>query len=63
MLDTEACDAARAREPHSSDLYVAKPAFATMNEMRYADELRRQLRARLLRAAAPPPAPWSVGVD
>jgi hypothetical protein len=63
MLDTEAWDAATARDRRSRDLYVAQPAFATMKEMRYADELRRQLRARLLRAAAPPTAPWSVGVD
>jgi hypothetical protein len=63
MLDTEACDAATARGRRSSDLYVAQPAFATIEEMRYADELRRQLRARLLRAAAPLTAPWSVGVD
>jgi hypothetical protein len=34
-----------------------------MKEMRYADELRRQLRAQLLRAVAPPTGPWSVGVD
>jgi len=62
MLDTEAWDAARARDPHSSDLYVAQPAFATMEEMRYADELRLQLRARLL-SDAPPTAPWFVGVE
>ena len=63
MLDTEAWDAATARDRRSSDSYVARPAFATMKEMRYADELRWQLRVRLLRAVAPPTAPWSVGVD
>jgi hypothetical protein len=34
-----------------------------MKEMRYADELRQRLRARLRRVVAPPTAPWSVGVD
>ena len=62
MLDTEAWDAATARDRRSSDLYVAQPAFATMEEMRYADELRRQLRAQLLHNA-PPTGLWSVGVD
>jgi hypothetical protein len=62
MLDTEAWDAANARDRRSSDLYVAQPAFATMEEMRYADELRLQLRPWLLRGA-PPTGPWSVGVD
>jgi len=63
MLDTEARDAATARDRRSSDLYVAQPAFTTLKEMRHADELRRQLRARLLRAVALPTAPWCIGVD
>ena len=40
-----------------------QPVFATMDEMRYAHELRLQLRARLLRDAAPPTQPWCVGAD
>ena len=39
------------------------PVFATMEEVRYAHELRRQLRARLLRDAAPPTQLWCVGAD
>ena len=56
-------DTATTRDQRSSDLTVARPAFATIKEIRYADELRRQLRARLLRTAAPVTTPWSVGVD
>ena len=63
MLDREAWDAATARDRRSSDSYVAQPAFATMKEIRYAEESRRQLRAWLLHAAAPPTEPWFVGVD
>ena len=40
-----------------------QPVFATMEEVRYAHELRLQLRARLLRDAAPPTQPWCVGAD
>ena len=40
-----------------------QPVFATMEEVRYAHELRLQLRARLLRDAAPPTRPWCVGAD
>ena len=42
---------------------VLQPVFATMEEVRYAHELRLQLRARLLRDAAPPTQPWCVGAD
>jgi hypothetical protein len=41
---------------------VHEPIFATMEEVRYADELRLRLRARLLRVAAPV-KPWCVGAD
>lgn len=40
-----------------------QPVCATADEMRYADELRLQLRARLLRDAAPQTGPWCVGAD
>jgi len=40
-----------------------RPAYATAEEVRYADELRLQLRARLLRDAAPRTGPWYVGAD
>ena len=40
-----------------------QPAFATMEDVRYAHELRLQLRVRLLRDAAPPTQPWCVGAD
>jgi hypothetical protein len=36
---------------------------ATADEVRYAEELRLQLRARLLRDAAPQTGPWCVGAD
>jgi hypothetical protein len=62
MLDTEPWDVATTRDRRASDLCGPQSAFATMEEMRYADELRRQLRARLLHHA-PPTGPWSVGVD
>ena len=42
---------------------LVQPVFATMEEVRYAHELRLQLRARLLRDAAPPTQPWCVGAD
>jgi hypothetical protein len=41
----------------------SQPVFATMEEVRYGHELRLQLKARLLRDAALPTAPWSVGAD
>ena len=41
---------------------LQQPIFATMEEARYADELRLRLRARLLRVAAPV-KPWCVGAD
>ena len=42
---------------------LPQPVCATADEMRYADELRLQLRARLLRDAAPRTGPWYVGAD
>ena len=42
---------------------LPQPVFATMEEVRYAHELRLQLRARLLRDAAAPTQPWCVGAD
>ena len=63
MLDTEAWDVPTKRDRRSSDSHAAQPAFATMEEIVHADELRPQLRARLLRAVESPAGPWSVGVD
>jgi DNA-binding winged helix-turn-helix (wHTH) protein len=40
-----------------------QPVCATADEVRYADELRLQLRARLLRDAVPQTGPWCVGAD
>ena len=40
-----------------------QPAYATAEEVRYAHELRLQLRARLPRDAAPQTRPWCVGAD
>jgi hypothetical protein len=40
-----------------------EPLCATAEEVAYADELRLQLRARLLRDAAPRTGPWYVGAD
>jgi hypothetical protein len=42
---------------------IPQPAFATMEEVRYAHELRLQLRARLLNHIAAATLPWSVGAD
>jgi hypothetical protein len=40
-----------------------QPVCATADEVRYAHELRLQLRARLLRDAAPQTGQWCVGAD
>ena len=56
-------DAATTRDQRSNDLNLAPPAFATLREIRYADELRQQLRVQLLDVATPPLMAWSVGVD
>jgi len=40
-----------------------QPAFATMKELRYAHELRLQLRARFMRDAPAPTQPRCVGAD
>jgi hypothetical protein len=40
-----------------------QPVHATAAEVRYADELRLQLRAQLLRDAAPQTGPSCVGAD
>ncbi len=42
---------------------LPRPVHATAEEVRCADELRLQLRARLLRDAAPQTQPWCVGAD
>jgi hypothetical protein len=42
---------------------LPEPVHATPDEVRYADELRLQLRARLLRDAAPQKGPWCVGAN
>ena len=63
MLDTEAWDVTTERDRRWSDSHARQPVFATMEEIVHADELRPQLRARLLRAVESPAEPWSVGVD
>ena len=45
------------------DCTSPQPVHATADEVRYADELRLQLRARLLRDAAHQTGPWCVGAD
>ena len=42
---------------------LPQPVFATMEEVRYAHELRLQVRARLMRDATAPVQPWCVGAD
>ena len=42
---------------------LPQPAFATMEEVRYAHELRLQLRTRFLDRIAAATGPWSVGAD
>lgn len=46
-----------------TDCALPKPVFATMEEVRYAQELRLQLRRRLLRDAAPSAGTCSAGAD
>jgi hypothetical protein len=38
-------------------------AFATKEEVRYAHQLRLELREHFLRRPVPPARPWSVGAD
>jgi hypothetical protein len=45
-----------------ADARWAKPVFATIADMRYAQELRVRLRQQYLRDA-PPASPWAVGVE
>jgi len=45
------------------DWALPKPVFVTMEEVCYAHELRLQMRARLLREAAPAAKLWAVGAD
>jgi len=52
-------DAARRELVYTSP----QPVCATADEVRYADELRLQLRTRLLRDAAPQTGPRCVGAD
>lgn len=54
MVDTSA---------RETDCASPKPVFATMEEVRYAHELRLQLRTRLLHAAARSAVTCSVGAD
>ena len=42
---------------------LPQPAFATMEEVCHAHELRLQLRAYFLDRIAAPTVPWSVGAD
>ena len=42
---------------------LPQPAFATMEEVRYAHELRMQLLVRYLGHAEPATVPWSVDAD
>jgi hypothetical protein len=42
---------------------LPQPAFATMEEICHAHELRLQLRARFLNHIAAATLPWSVGAD
>jgi hypothetical protein len=63
MLDTEAWNVATERDRCSSDPFGLQPAFASPQAIADADELRLQLRARLLGALASPARPWSVGAD
>ena len=66
MFDTHPLDVPISGDryaPRQTGYIVAQPAFATMEDVRHADELRLQLRARLLRDAASTTPPWCVGVD
>jgi hypothetical protein len=48
---------------HEVGCTLPQPVHATADEVRYAHELRLQLRARMLRDAAPQTASWCVGAD
>jgi len=45
------------------DCAFPQEAFATKEEVRYAHQLRLQLRERFLRRPVLPARPWSVGAD
>lgn len=39
------------------------PVTATIEEIRYAERLRREIRAQFQRRAEPRFAPWTIGVE
>jgi hypothetical protein len=47
----------------SFDPEFAPPAMASAEEIRYAQELRRQLRLRYRERPSAPESPWCVGAD
>jgi len=49
--------------PRQTGCSSPQPVFATMEEVRHAQQLWLQLRERFLRHAAPTMRPWCVGVD
>ena len=51
------------RSTRETDCGLPKPVFATMEEVCRTDELRLQLRARLLRDGAAAAGLYSVGAD
>jgi hypothetical protein len=56
-----------ARDDHSlmraTECDFPREAFASMEEVRYAHQLRLRLRQYFLGRPVPPARPWSVGAD
>ena len=52
------------RDPSSSSPCLQqRPAVASLDEIRYAEQLRLQIRESSLRRRDPPPSVWMTGVD
>ncbi len=45
------------------DSPLGRTVTASLEEIRYADQLRLQLRESYRRRSVPPPMPWCVGAD
>ena len=52
------------RDPRSTSPWLEqRAAVATLEEIRYAEALRLQIRESYLRRRDPPPSVWTTGVD
>jgi hypothetical protein len=63
-LDDEFGMFAPERDPRSTSPWLQqRAAVATLEEIRYAEALRLQIRESYLRRRDPPPSVWMTGVD